>query len=308
MQNKNRFISHQGNPPDAYSVGFELPVYYKSEYLLLHNIPASSCYYLLDTETRSIAGKVILHNCSDGSLLSMPSAPFGSFFYDRHVPGKTLKDWINHLAPQKHMTIRHPSEIYYAGEDYVIGFLESLAPHNVTSDINQHINLMNFGEGGMHKMQLRRIRKCQQAGFRCEQINDIHSLERVYDFLKDCRSEQGLKINIEKELFLNSFQRLPDDYFAFGVYDAQKTLIAATVTLRVTAQIMYNYLPGSLKSYSAYSPMTYLLNSLVIFMKRYNFNTLDLGVSSIDGEEQSGLARFKERMGAVRTDKLTLCF
>lgn len=304
MPDNSRFIIHQGSPPGFYSQGFILPVYYHDAYLQLHQIPESSCYYLLDTENRLIAGKVVLHPSGDGVPVSMPGAPFGSFHHIESLPADVTEQWVRETMI-KGAIVRHPSDIYLSAESMTGEILKKPDNAMMISDINQHIPLQDFGKGSMHPMQLRRIRKCQQAGFRCEQITEIPDLEKVYDFLRQCRIDQGLVINISEEMFLESFRQLPDHYFAFVVYDGENTLVAATVTISVTNDIMYNYLPGSLRSYNSFSPMTFLLNCLVIFMKRHHYRILDLGVSSIDGEEQTGLARFKDRMGAVRTDKLT---
>ena len=157
-------------------------------------------------------------------------------------------------------------------------------------------------------MQQRRIRKCLKAGFVFEQISDVNKLESVYEFLAECRDQQGLKINISKDLFMESFLRLPEQYKAFAIFTSDRQMIAATVTLKVTEEIIYNYLPGSLKEFNDYSPMAFLLIELIKIFNENGFNYLDLGISSINGKPQEGLAVFKDRMGAIRSEKLTFSY
>ena len=51
--------------------------------------------------------------------------------------------------------------------------------------------------------------------------------------------------------------------------------------------------------------MVLLLQELCSHYQQEGFNVFDLGQSSIEGIPQEGLFQFKERMGAISTEKTT---
>jgi lipid II:glycine glycyltransferase (peptidoglycan interpeptide bridge formation enzyme) len=152
-------------------------------------------------------------------------------------------------------------------------------------------------------MQLRRLSKCQKAGFVFQKAEtNIASAAIWHSFIAKCRVQQGLEVNISLGDLELAIESLPELYDFFGVWDGTK-LIAATVIVHVSDSVVYNYLPASTKAYNHYSPMVMLMNDVVTYYKKQRLAYLDLGVSSINGIAQSGLCAFKESMGAVRSAK-----
>ena len=81
-------------------------------------------------------------------------------------------------------------------------------------------------------------------------------------------------------------------------------LLAATITIKVHRQILYSFLPGSLRRHKHFSPTVMLNAGLYEYCKNNHFEMLDLGISTEkDGKDQRSLIAFKENIGGEKSYK-----
>jgi hypothetical protein len=115
--------------------------------------------------------------------------------------------------------------------------------------------------------------------------------------LESCREEKGLKLNVPFDRLEALFKAFPDRYDIFMGY-LDKKAACSVITLQVAPKIVYYFLPGTIKEAKSQSPMVGLLDYMVKhYSKTHQY--IDLGVSSIEGEPQTSLIEFKERMGGM---------
>ena len=296
----SRFQIHEGPPPPGFTSKVSEPIYYSDEYLTVQDHVATRTILLLDMTENHIVGKIIFSTEGSGKMVSMSKAPFGGLCHHADVSSEVLKWWLINIM-EKEMVIRQPPPFY----PHFFNPEENHGLSVSTTDLNHHIDLRDYHLGKLHNMQIRRIRKCKKAGYELEEVQDENQLVATYQFIAGCREEQGLVINISLDKFIRSFRLLPAHYQAFRIIDPYGEIIAATVVVKVTDQIVYNYLPASLRKFQTFSPMAFLLFRVALHYQREGSDILDLGLSSINGVSQDSLATFKERMGAIRTTKLT---
>ena len=239
---------------------------------------------------------------SEGAWVSLPGSPFGGLEchpeYDASI---FLTYMIQNLAGRR-LVVKLPA----AHVDNRVGLFEGIGFKEAFEDINQHLDLR--GAWKPHLMELRRIEKCEDAGFVCERLLPTRILiARVHSFIAQCRQENGLQINIDLAGLFHQVAQNPDHYDFFVVKHHEK-IIAATITVRINDFIVYNYLPANLREYKSFSPMTLLLKNIFYAYQSKNFHLLDMGVSSIEGKKQEGLVNFKKAMGCESTLKPTLVY
>lgn len=174
---------------------------------------------------------------------------------------------------------------------------------SVSHEINHFIKLEQF-EDRIHSMQKRKIKKCKEESLSFN-TEPIVSASEVYEFITKCRLQQGLNVNIAKEHFVNLINKLSKDYTIYTLRDRNGIIYACTVTLKVSDQTVYNYLPAFDRAYKSLSPLAYLQYMLCHNLSARGFTTLDLGISSINGIPQESLINFKEKMGGIRQYRYT---
>ncbi|UXP32956.1 GNAT family N-acetyltransferase [Reichenbachiella agarivorans] len=242
--------------------------------------------------------------------ISIPKAPYGGFVM-QHLPNQTdtksfLSSLSQYLTEKNVVSLQikqNPDFFHTPSQNKLINSLFTQGFRKNT-EINHHIDLSNIQEEDIHPMQRRRIKKCQNAGFTYQKESHTASAE-IYDFLSQCRLQQGLSVNVSKSHFVRLLSQLADVYNMYTVRDSTHRLLACTVTITVTPEVTYNYLPAFDRYFATYSPLAFLTDLLIRDLKKANARFFDLGISSIDGTPQDSLIQFKERMGGIRSERDT---
>ena len=258
----------------------------------------------------SSAGNSILFIRDGDTATSLPSAPYAGILTSP-IKGHNEEMIDAMLALLKKKNIKNV--VIKQRPDFLIPHTDTLHKSlvdfgfEVTTDTNHHVQLSELESIQIHSMQKRRIKKCEREGFTFKKESLDQSLE-VYDFLVQCRSQQNLEINIERKKFFEVTCALPEHYELYSVKNDQGELVAATVVVIVNNKVVYNYLPGFDRTYHDFSPLAFLSHNLYSVLSQRQFEHFDLGVSSVNGVIQTGLAQFKERMGGIVGLKYTYHF
>lgn len=282
--------------PTTYEIPQNSPIYFDPAY---SRIQDHENFILVQTEDKKFSLPGVIHQ---GKFNSIPGSPFGGVLSDNTASEgnkfiKSMEDSLKNIGVHS-LEITLPPFFYsnYLNTELFLqnGYTERF------KNFNQHIEL--YSESKFHYMEIRRLKKAEKKHLIFTESDEI---EKIHAFLNKCRKQQGLKINIELHRFILLFEAFPDRYRAWNVHDGYKW-VAALVTVNVTDEIVYYFLPGSDKNYNKWSPMVFLVDSLLDVLRNEGKKILDMGVSSVEGKKQEGLFKFKERLGAKSSPKLTL--
>lgn len=273
----------------------KVPVYYRQPYLQAQGYKNLFAY--------KKGNQLFYAEVSDNQAVSLLRSPFGSFMTTLEqfpdmlstISGKLKDNGVDKLIA------KCPPPIYegFVGLEVLMKYEFDL----LFQDLNQYIDLRTYNESTLHHMEVRKLVKCRES-LRYTPLQ-ADSLDRLHAFISKCRKQQGLAVNITLPLLKSLVTAMPDRYDFFGVYH-QELLIAALISVKVTSDIVYYYLPATDEDYKRYSPMVLLLFEAANYYKSRGFTTYDLGVSSFEGVKQEGLYLFKKRMGAESIIKPTL--
>lgn len=250
-------------------------------------------------------GIKFIFSISENEAISLNKSPFGSFwgkeplsFDEFETIFQKLTRHLKELGIEK-LTVKHPASIY--SQFVPFEFLVNVGFNEVYKDINQHICLNEWKKEQLHKMEVRKLKSLQNQEFFFQKIDD---LSLAHCLIAQCREEKGLKINISLTQLMK-LQEKTQMYECFGIYK-NKELVSVCITALVNEQIAYYYLPATLSAYKKDSPMVLLVTKMCEYYQQKGYKYFDLGVSSIDGNPQDGLRKFKNRMGAKELDKYYL--
>lgn len=277
---------------------FTPALYNQKVYLGLKDFCKLKTFLALNDQAEVLCRIRFAKTNEDSHWVSLPAAPFGGL---EVVEGFDVAPFLTYVISQfkngERLFVRSAPSIYATYHQPLIE-----AGFNIAGkELNHHVELNT--DFPIHVMEKRRLKKAVNAGctFKKWHLDGLQRQE-VYDFISKCRSQQDLEINITKPSFIEAVQKLASHYQAY-VVELGGEIIAATVVVKVNAHIAYNYLPASDKAYNRLSPMVLLMRELYGKLRDDGFSILDWGMTSIDGEEQTSLARFKEAMGAKRSTK-----
>ena len=275
----------------------EINFFYQSDYLKIQNHEKLA---ICENENFKI-----IFSLRESEAISLPLGLFGSFVKKNQTASLShfqfFWDMTRKELKKKHIThveIIHPSEIYSGFVE--LNWLDKIGFSLQFEDINHHIIPKT---NSLHYMEKRKLGKLKKIGFSF--WKETHeTCDTVYDFLNKCRAEKGLDLNIEKSKLVQLLKFFPDRYDIFcGRIDSE--LVCTAITLKITHEIAYYFLAGTLEKFKKVSPMVGLLHEIV---NHYSgeFRYIDLGISSIAGRPQQGLIDFKKHMGGIESRKKQL--
>ncbi len=268
-------------------------------------------YFLVNNVKKRIEGKI--HFLIKDSVAFSPyRSLFGSFEFNPKLQTSLLVDFNrfieDDLGSRKTQKIRivHPAGCYSEIKaKKTEEALTSVGFQCIHQAVNHHITVDDVPLiEKIHLMEQRKLKKAIDKNLQF--VNEPEeNADEVYEYIAKCRSEQGLKPSIDKSTFHRYLEEFPQCYHLFTVRNG-KEILAATVAVKVSRKILYNFLPANLKKYHTLSPMVMFLDGLYRWAAESNYEMIDLGISTLpDMSPQKDLITFKERMGGILSYKNT---
>jgi len=173
------------------------------------------------------------------------------------------------------------------------------------SDINFHLELDNSSEPE-YKME-RNAKKNLNKGLKSDhsflKATSLTDQERVYTVIKRNREEKGypLKLTFDDLVSTGKHGRIYYSLLECNSFDG-----AAAIVFRINSNVAMVVYWGHLQEFSDFRPINLLAYYLYKEYASLSFSQLDIGPSSEFGILNEGLAAFKDSLGCVRTEKITL--
>ena len=280
-------------------------LFWTNDFFTTNEISNVESFYWPDRENKELE----VHFSLSGSVgISLPNAPYSGLIVndtlDREKLNRAIDDLLSDhkLESLDSLIIKQAPNFYSKNSDLLKKIMNS-KNFRACTEINHHI-LLDDWESGFSKMQLRRVNKCQKHGLSFQK-ESAESASSIYHFLSNCRAQQGLEMNIEERRFLKLFDELPDKYWIHTIKDADQKLYACLVSIVVSPDVLYTFLPAFDRNHSDLSPLSFLYFNLFPELKSHFFRILDMGISSIDGKPQDSLISYKESIGGIKTQRMT---
>ncbi len=157
----------------------------------------------------------------------------------------------------------------------------------------------------MHRMEQRKINKCIQNGAEFKQIK--RGKKKTFQWIERHRTLDYKPPSMNWVDLENTSERNPKAYLVFGVY-MDGWLLAATVAVKVSDNILYHFMPASctdFQHYRKFSPMVMLVNEMYKWCAENGIKVLDLGTSYVDMKLKDSLVNFKENIGGKSNEALS---
>ena len=198
--------------------------------------------------------------------------------------------------PSNHLTKLHPQ--------IQVEAMVKLGAKKLFQETNHVIAVKEWANASLSRGNQKKLRQCHENQLDIKQL-DLEEIAELYEILRKNRESLGATVSMTLDQVKNAFEAFPEDYFAFGVYSAGQ-MIAGAICLVSAPKNLYVYMWGDLLEFRKISPIVFLCEALIEFSINHDIEFLDLGTSSIKGEIMSGVARFKENLGAKGYEKHSL--
>lgn len=293
-------------------MGCEYPIslFHLPEHRGLQNQMGWRSFFVLHEKTRKLYSEVHFH--CEGRLAASPlRAPFGSYLFSEKLPPEVLFDFIlfteEELKKKQigHILLKEAPAGYFPGQHQVL--MPLLLNLNYTVQQAEISSLIPVTEKPFAEIvdswESRKLRQAREAELTTRLIH-AENLEMVYSFIWQCRQQKHYSLSMTLEEVNNVVQKFHDRFILFGVFD-QDNLAAASIAIRVTDNVLYNFYSDHHANYDSLSPAVMLIESEYQYCRDHRLALLDLGTSSIHGKLNFPLLDFKMRLGARPSPKYT---
>ena len=243
----------------------------------------------------------------DNMLITPFSAPFGGFhykyeaiFYDR-IYDFLMKLKRYHLDQKLDcIKITLTPNIYNPSiNTKLVNAFIRLNYTMVTPDIVNSIDLRHF-DGEWVKSEVKQnFNKAIRNGLSFNHVKDDQSIKEAYDIIISNREQLGRKIHMCLDKILEVDTVIPIDFFL--VKNIRGEGIGAGVFYRGHKKIVQGVFVGDILSARKLGTMDFMFSNIFHHYKEMGFEFIDLGKSSVDGEPNIGLIRFKEIHNCIST-------
>jgi hypothetical protein len=253
----------------------------------------------------------ILPAVQNGLTLKSPGiGTFGGFFpfqtsssFDEINVSRVGKELKNLFPQSDSLKITLPPRYYlpeYFDSQYrVFGKGKELA------NWNQHIDLRIWDRSDVDKGCRKKYRQAQEVGCEYELALQEEDITSCIKLLQASRENIGVELSMSSERIRKSMKSMPGRYLMHKI-SLNGKIVSAAFTVELDPKTLYVLYWGDLIEYRYLSPVVSMAINLVGFGIQKGHETLDLGVSSVNGELSKGLFRFKENLGAISSEKWTV--
>jgi lipid II:glycine glycyltransferase (peptidoglycan interpeptide bridge formation enzyme) len=297
----------------------EIALFWRPEYATLHmgkveliGISQTEPYFrtiVKEDDILECSSLILLRRVAD--RVEIPAfATFGGLWStgEDYFVTKDLSTFISQMQKEfgvKVFEFHFPPSYFYPNLfDNQIKNLEKFGAVIDYIDCTYHLDVSDWDVDQFSKGNRKKLRQCTEAGVKVEKFGT--------DRLKDCfriielnRQQMGIVPSISLAALEEAMRKLPGIYECYGASVGDQ-LIASAITVRIDSKIQYVYMWADMLEYRHLSPVVPLCKFLIENGKNEGLEILDLGISSVDGIENNGLSRFKENLGAIRSEKITI--
>ena len=236
----------------------------------------------------------------DNVLCSPFSAPFGGFHYQHeHLPYDTVFNFLSNLKVFvteqgfNRVNITLPPTIYQNNMNakFVNAFIR-MGFTMATPDIQNCVNLKNFDGTWIKGTVAQNCRKAIKNQLSCSIVTDKKSMQDAYEVILRNRVEQEREIHMTLDDLLKVNEIFPVDFFL--VEDNMGCGIGAGIFYRGHDKIVQGVFLGDDMEKRSLGIIDFLVMNIYEHYKKMNFCYIDLGISSMCGDPNVGLIRFKE--------------
>jgi hypothetical protein len=283
-----------------------------AQFFELHRTPQACYLQLVAIGSSQVAATIHFAEASPGLFRSPRLGTFGSFDF-REPPCVELVEFFADETERilrergaTQITIVSPPFAHAPEPSHLI----YLALHNrsyvaTPHSLNQSIRVDErpFGPR-MDADRRRRMRRARELGFAARPLASLAELSDAYQLILDNRCRHGYTLSMTWDQIREMTRIFGDRIYGFGVF-RETQLVAASITIRVSPDVVYVFYWGDADGFSSVSPIILLAEAIYEHARAEGARWVDIGTSTNEGAPNYGLIHFKRNLGCEASLKLT---
>lgn len=266
-------------------------------FLHLNKEKVDNILFLMNENDKSIG---LVAGVKDNMIYSPFSAPFGGFHYSHeHLMYDTIYSFIDKLKEYVEqcnlsgIKITLPPDIYQTNMNAkLIHTLINTGYSMSNPNILNWTNISTFDGKWVYNKVENRCRKAILNELSFHKAIDTHEIEEAYSLIRNNRIGKGRSISMSLDDIIAVGDNIPVDFFI--IKDKNNDIIGASVVYRGSSDIAQAIFIADDLNKRDLGTIDFLYMNIYNHYKELNYKYIDFGTSSLNGEPNIGLMRFKE--------------
>ena len=283
-----------------------------AEFFEIHRTPNGCYLQLVATSSRQVAATIHFAESSPGVFRSPRLGTFGSFDF-KESPGVELVEFFADET-ERILRERGATRISIVSPPFAhapeLSHLVYLALHNrgyVASphSLNQSIRLDDRPfSARVDADGRRRLGRARELGFATRRLTSVSELSDAYQLILGNTCRKGYTLSMTWDRIREMAGIFGERIYGFAVFrDTQ--MAAASITIRVSRDVVYVFYWGDAAGFSGVSPIILLADTIYEHARAEGARWMDIGTSTNEGAPNYGLIHFKRNLGCEASLKLT---
>jgi hypothetical protein len=145
------------------------------------------------------------------------------------------------------------------------------------------------------------LNKAKKNGLLAQRLSEP-DIDQLHALLVEARTRKGFPITLTATQLARLFEEFPNDFMAYSV-DLENQLAAIAVVVRLNAEVWYVFYLADTEELLKYSPTVLLLEKIYSDALTQGIRKIDMGISTVKGQRNEGLIRFKRNLGCEESAK-----
>jgi len=299
----------EGPLPKGFRSDFDSFLFNEEQHRCLQSPNEWQSYHLVQEEDKKAAASIHFH-LQNLTASSPFKAPFGSVEFSEKLAIKDLYEFLKQTEQSlsskgiRKIHIKNPPESYRPSSSVLEVLLLNLKYRILQAEISTAI-VVDGTEYDLkiEAWEVRKLNQVKKAKLRFQEI-PISEIEAVYGFVLACRHERQQSLSMALEELMKVVAVYPGRIILFGVYQDQ-ALAAASISIRVSNRIVYNFYSAHPRKFDFLSPVVMLMQGIYEWSQEHGVELIDLGTSSLEDQPNFDLLDFKLRLSGRPSSKLT---
>jgi hypothetical protein len=281
------------------------------QFFEIHRTPHACYLQLVEQSSREVLSTIHFAEHSPGIFRSPRLGTFGSFDF-KELPRVELvelfADETERILRERgatHITIVSPPFAHLPELSHLVylvlhnrGYLAT--PHS----LNQSIRLDERPfSARVDADGRRRLIRARESGLEARRLSSPAELSAAYELILDNTRRKGYDLSMTWERVREMLETFGERIYGFGVSRGTEQA-AASITIRVSPEVVYIFYWGDAAGFSGVSPIVLLAETIYDHARAEGARWLDIGTSTNEGSPNYGLIHFKRNLGCEASLKL----
>lgn len=233
------------------------------------------------------------------------SITFGGFWPHNSFLGDFSEIFSTFMVMNENYKLKEiklpPGYFYPEIFDPQVNFFLDKYPNNFVFEINNHVDLSNWNFSKLSHGNRKKIKQFSNQGGQVRKA-ELSEYGLCIDTLIQNRKNIGTNLSLSKNTILDLVTNLPN-FYTFYLAEIDSKICSVALLVSLDELVNYVLYWGDNPEFRHLSPVTSLFEEIVKISISSNKLFLDLGISSLNGEINEGLYKYKKNLGSQDSKK-----